>query len=66
MPRTQYRCGVCDTVWQTEEQLHGHLSGSMETNNGDHPHWDDLPVTHGDKSAWKEEVPGATDWVDHD
>lgn len=34
----------------------------MKTNNGDHPHWDDLPVSHDDKSAWKEEVPGDDDW----
>jgi hypothetical protein len=62
MPRTQYRCGVCDAVFETELELRGHMSGRMETNGGDHPHWNELEVRHHDLSAWKETVPGVTDY----
>lgn len=58
MPRTQYRCGECDRLFESEEQLRGHIAGSMITNGGDHPHWSELAVSHGDLSAWEERVPG--------
>lgn len=63
--RTQYRCHVCGVVKETEEQMRGHVAALMQTNgkyDGDHPHWDDLDVSHNDLSAWKEEVPGIADY----
>lgn len=63
--RTQYVCGVCGKTFHREDELRGHMAALMETNekyDGDHPHWRELPVSHGDLSAWKEEVPGVTDF----
>lgn len=58
MSRTQYTCGVCGKTYSTVEEIRGHVTGSMEANNGDHPHWDELAVSHHDFSAWEVEVPG--------
>lgn len=45
--------------------MKGHVAAMMETNekyDGDHPHWDDLDVSHDDLSEWKETVPGVMDY----
>jgi len=64
MPREQYRCPVCGTVKRTEAEMRGHVAALMETNDqydSDHPHWDELEVSHTDLSDWKETVPGTDD-----
>lgn len=65
MEGTQYRCGVCGEVKSTADKMRGHMAAMMETNDkigGDHPHWDELEVSHHDLSAWRESVPGVEDF----
>jgi hypothetical protein len=52
-PDGEYQCGVCGECFDGETAIRGHVSGSMVTAGGDHPHWDDLTVEHGDLSNWK-------------
>lgn len=46
--------------------MRSHVAACMESNEQgpqDHPHWRDLDVSHKDGEAWKEEVPGVTDYA---
>lgn len=63
--RTQYRCRICGATFETPESLRGHIAILMETNDsndGDHPHWDELEVSHNNLEPWGEKVPGVTDF----